>query len=92
MDERRQDAQGDQDFTSLVASKGPMCEKHPKSIFENLDDGNRLIDVSELGLRLGVAPKTIYGWHYKGLIKAYKVGPRLIRFDYEEVRKWLAKT
>lgn len=58
-----------------------------KLIFEN----KRFVTVNELALILGVSKKTIYGWVYRRLINPKRVGPRLIRFDLDEIEKWTSK-
>lgn len=50
----------------------------------------QLIDVHRLSELLGVKPKTIYDWVHKNQIPYYKMG-RLVRFDYQEVKKWLTE-
>ena len=60
-----------------------------KMFFHNRID-KKLITVNQLAEYLGVSPKTIYGWHYRGLITAERVGPRLIRFDREKVAEWVS--
>lgn len=49
----------------------------------------RLIDVQTLATLLSVKEKTLYDWVYRGLIPYYKIGKRLVRFDYDEIIKWL---
>jgi excisionase family DNA binding protein len=47
-----------------------------------------LLTVSELGLWLGIAPKTLYRWAEQGEIPSLKVGGRL-RFRPKVVERWL---
>lgn len=77
----------DINFSSTVScdSKGQEAK-----FFDNFRGGKKLITVNELAQFLGVSPKTIYGWHYRGLINAERVGPRLIRFDLEKVMQWIS--
>lgn len=49
----------------------------------------RLIDVQTLATLLSIKKKTLYDWVYRGFIPYYKVGKRLVRFDYDEIIKWL---
>lgn len=49
----------------------------------------RLIDIQTLATLLSVKPKTLYDWVYRGIIPYYKIGKRLVRFDYDEIVKWL---
>ena len=53
------------------------------------EKAKKRLSVKELADYLGVAPKTIYGWVYKGIIEPERVGPRLIRFDVEKIEKWI---
>ena len=48
----------------------------------------KLIDVQTLSSFLNVKPKTIYDWIHKDYIPYIKLG-RLVRFNAEEIRKWL---
>lgn len=43
-------------------------------------------DVAQL---LGVRPRTIYTWHDEGLLRGYRLGKRLLRFDAADVRAFL---
>jgi excisionase family DNA binding protein len=54
-----------------------------------VEKAKKRLSVKELADYLGVAPKTIYGWVYKGLITPEKIGPRLIRFDLEKIEQWI---
>lgn len=45
------------------------------------------ITIKELCNRLKVTRQTIYEWRKQGL-PYYKFG-KLVRFDYDEVKKWL---
>jgi excisionase family DNA binding protein len=49
----------------------------------------RLMDVKTLSSLLSVKPKTIYDWVHKDYIPYIKLGRRLVRFDADEIRKWL---
>jgi excisionase family DNA binding protein len=56
------------------------------------EKAKKRLSVKELADYLGVAPKTIYGWVYKGLIQPERVGPRLIRFDLEKIEQWILQS
>jgi excisionase family DNA binding protein len=61
----------------------------PKTIYDSkIATPKQLLDVKQLAERLRVSPKTIYGWVYRGIIEPERVGPRLIRFDFEKIEKW----
>lgn len=58
--------------------------------FENPEtQQKRHLSVNELAQHLRVSPRTIYGWVYRRLIPYQKIGPRLIRFDVEEIERWI---
>ena len=57
---------------------------------DNIGVRLKLIDIQTLSEYLSVKPKTIYDWIYKGRIPYYKIGG-LVRFNYEEIKRWLAK-
>ena len=70
--------------------KNEIGSEYQKMVFENRI-AKKLLTVDELALKLGVSGKTIYGWIYRGLIKPIKVGPRLVRFNENEVEQWISK-
>ena len=39
----------------------------------------------------GVHPRTVRRWLYAGIIQGKRIGPRLIRFNLDEVRRDLLK-
>lgn len=49
---------------------------------------NKLMNVKEVAGVLGVQPSTIYQWTCQGYIPHKKLG-NLVRFDEDEIRKWL---
>lgn len=51
---------------------------------------SRYISIGEAADQLGVDPLTIRRWIAHGKITAYRVGPKLIRLDLDEINK-LAK-
>ena len=51
---------------------------------------NRLLTVEELSDRLQVGRTTIYRWVATDFVPYFKVG-RVVRFDEEAVKRWLAK-
>lgn len=53
----------------------------------DIEKMNELITIKELEGKLKVARNTIYTWRKQGL--PFKRINRTIRFDYEEVRKWI---
>jgi excisionase family DNA binding protein len=50
----------------------------------------RLLTVDELSDRLQVGKSTVYRWVQCDFVPYFKVG-RVVRFDEEAVRSWLAK-
>jgi excisionase family DNA binding protein len=58
-----------------------------KSCADNL---NRLINIDELSLMLGVAKNTLYDWCALRKIPYYKLG-KLTKFKVEEIEEWLAE-
>jgi len=61
-----------------------------KSIFDNRIDGTRFVSTQELAKFFGVSRRTIEGWRYRGLIVPIKIGPKLVRYDLEVVKKWVS--
>ena len=49
----------------------------------------KLLTTAELALRLSVAEKTIRDWRYARNLPAIKVGPKLVRYRWRDVCKWL---
>lgn len=64
--------------------------EEPQKFFENRESKKKFVSVNGLASHLDVSPKTIYGWIYRKLIPFQKIGPRLIRFDLQEVEQWIA--
>lgn len=83
-------SQGAITVTLLEEGKCDNTNESNEKIFDNFRGGRKLLTVNELASFLSVSPKTIYGWHYRGLIPAEKVGPWLIRFDAEKVMRWIS--
>jgi len=50
----------------------------------------KLVDIKVVAKLLNVRPKTLYDWCYKKLIPSYKING-LLRFDEEEIMKWLGE-
>ncbi len=48
----------------------------------------KLMNITQLSEVINVKKKTIYDWTHKGLIPYIKIG-RLIRFDINDIEKWL---
>jgi excisionase family DNA binding protein len=55
-------------------------------------NANRFLTAEEVAARLQVSPRTIYLWVDQGLLRAIRVGPRLIRFTEEGVDEFLARS
>ena len=58
-------------------------------LFEN--QINRLLTVGELAKVLQCSVGTIRNWVWKGEIPIVRVGRRMVRFNAEEIRKWLSE-
>ena len=54
------------------------------------DNSNRLINIDELSLMLGVAKNTLYDWCALRKIPYYKLG-KLTKFKVDEIEVWLAE-
>jgi excisionase family DNA binding protein len=54
------------------------------------DNSNRLINIDELSLMLGVAKNTLYDWCAIRKIPHYKLG-KLTKFKADEIEAWLAE-
>lgn len=48
----------------------------------------KLMNITQLSEVINVKKKTIYDWTHKGLIPYIKIG-RLVRFDINDIEKWL---
>jgi excisionase family DNA binding protein len=55
-----------------------------------VDNSNRLINIDELSLMLGVAKNTLYDWCAFRKIPYYKLG-KLTKFKVEEIEAWIAE-
>lgn len=54
-----------------------------------VDRKPRYAGYSELSEAIHIPVGTIYGWVRRGFIPHLRLGPRLIRFDLDEVSDWL---
>ncbi len=81
----------DHSYLESQAEVGYKFRNRNESFSENriAEKTKKRLSVKELADYLGVAPKTIYGWIYKGLIEPERIGPRLIRFDLEKIEQWI---
>jgi len=53
----------------------------------------RMLSVKEVASILGVHPGTVRRWERKGLLKAYRIGPRhSLRFDQGDILDFLNKS
>ena len=48
-----------------------------------------LLDYKALAKLLGLPVGTIHAWVHNKKIPHYRLGPRLVRFDAEEIQGWL---
>lgn len=53
-------------------------ENHPREV-------ECLIDIKELARRLSLSHYTLYNWVWQGRLMPIRLGPRCLRFDYDEV-------
>ena len=58
-------------------------------LFEN--GIGRLMTVREMAMLLACSEKTIRDWVFKGLIPVTRPRPRMVRFDLQDILKWLAQ-
>ncbi len=49
----------------------------------------RYISVRELSQYTGLSVHTLYTWVSQGIIPFHKPGGRILRFDKEEIDKWM---
>jgi len=52
-------------------------------------DGDRLLDADETSKILSVSPDWLYK-HHKTLPFTRRLGPKMLRFSYQGIQKWLA--
>jgi excisionase family DNA binding protein len=53
------------------------------------DNQRRMISIQSAAEQYEISPRTIYRWIADGRLTAYRLGPRMIRLDADEVRKKL---
>jgi excisionase family DNA binding protein len=51
------------------------------------DNARRMVSIQSAAEQYEISPRTIYRWIAEGRITAYRVGPRLVRLDADEIRK-----
>lgn len=51
----------------------------------------KLMNVSEVAEYLGVEKSTIYSWTFKKFIPHLKISEKCIKFDVDQIQKWLSK-
>ena len=49
--------------------------------------GDELVSLQDMAKQLDIHPETLRQLHLKGIVKAYRIGPKLLRFDPAEVRE-----
>ena len=49
----------------------------------------KLLTVKQVAELLGMHPKTIYDWRYKGKLVGYKLGCNVM-YDRDDITRWLA--
>jgi excisionase family DNA binding protein len=52
---------------------------------------SRMVGYSEAATCLGVPVGTIYAWVARRQIPHHRLGPRLVRFDRDELEAWLER-
>jgi len=73
------------DKTKIVTTDTIEGADEQRGLFDNKIGDERFVSTRELAQRLGVSHRTVEGWRYRGLITPIKVGPRLVRYDLDEV-------
>jgi excisionase family DNA binding protein len=58
------------------------------SLTQRVDSTIRLIPTAEAAKRLGVSPNTLRSYVAAGLISCRRVGPKLLRFDPNEIDRF----
>jgi len=48
-----------------------------------------LFTINELSEELGISPRTVFAWKKERGLPFVKLGPRLIRYDFDSVEDWL---
>jgi excisionase family DNA binding protein len=51
----------------------------------------RVVGYREAAAFLGVAVGTLYAWVHHGRAPCYRLGPRCVRFDLEQLARWLQR-
>jgi len=60
-------------------------------IFDINREGKRLVSAKQLAELYGISVKTIFGWTYRKMIPFKRIGPRIIRFDLDEIERWASQ-
>ena len=50
---------------------------------------DQLLTTAQVAKKLNIAEKTVRKWRYEGLLPAVKVGKRLVRYRWRDIREWL---
>jgi len=50
-----------------------------------------LFTINELSELLGISSRTIFAWKKERGLPFVKLGPRLIRYDFDSIEKWLVE-
>jgi len=50
-----------------------------------------LFTINELSESLGVSPRTIFAWKKERGLPFVNLGPRLIRYDFDSIERWLVE-
>ena len=58
---------------------------------KNVELPEALIDYQALAKRLGLPVGTLHSWVSRKTIPHYRFGPRLVRFDLDEIQDWLCQ-
>ena len=71
----------------------PFKEQEPQTTVPMLFDKGigRLLTVSELAKMLQCSPGTIRNLVWKNKIPIVRPTPRMVRFDWEMIRRWLSE-
>jgi len=48
-----------------------------------------LFTANELSELLGISPRTVFAWKKERGLPFVKLGPRLIRYDFDSIEDWL---
>lgn len=67
-----------------------LNSEYPKFFDKSVINIKRFLSADDLATYLHISKRTVYGWVHKGILHPIRIGPRLVRFDREQIDLWIA--